>query len=98
MRGYDEIFRAQTLPVQRGTLCLPQRDDDRVIVTGKQMACESQEQEACPFSLIDSCHERAEGNEVGVRTWKLMKGRRRNGRATQTKEKKKKKNRKKKTK
>ena len=37
------------------------------------MTCESQEQEAGPFSSMDSCHERTEGSEVGVRTWKLKK-------------------------
>ncbi len=37
MRSYDEILGEQTLPVQRGTWCLLQRDDDRVNVTEKRM-------------------------------------------------------------
>ena len=58
----------ESSPAQGVTLCHLERVDDQ----GKEeerKGRESQEQEACPFSLMDSCHRRIEGNGGRRRTW-----------------------------
>ena len=72
-------------PVRGVTLCHPERDDDQGDERGEPRYRESQEQEACPFSLMDSCHGHGRGGEDGekVRTWERGDERKaENGRAT----------------
>jgi len=71
--------RVEPSPVRGVTLCHPERDDDQGDEREPRYR-ESQEQEACPFSLMDSCHGHGRAGEDGekVRTWEpgKMKGRR----------------------
>ena len=73
-------------PVLGVTLCHPERDDDQGDERGEPRYRESQEQEACPFSLMDSCHGhgRARGDGERAWTWEPRKDERKaeNGRAT----------------
>ena len=71
-------------PVRGVTLCHLERDDDQGDGRWEQRYRESQEQEACPFSLMDSCHGKVGGNWGKMRTWEPRKDERRagNGRAT----------------
>jgi hypothetical protein len=66
-------------------LCHPERAGDQGNEKMERWDRESQEQEACPFSLMDSCHGGMKGNGGKVRTWgEARKGERRagTGRAT----------------
>ena len=68
-------------PVLGVTMCHPEWDDDQGDERGEPRYRESQEQEACPFSLMDSCRGHGGAGEDGekVRTWEpgMMKGGRR---------------------
>lgn len=50
-------------------MCHLEWDDDQGGGMWEQRYRESREQEACPFSLMDSCHGKAAGNWGKVRTW-----------------------------
>jgi hypothetical protein len=73
-------------PVRGVTVCHRERDDDQGGEGEEPRYRESQEQEACPFSLMDSCHGHRPAGEDGekVRTWEPGKDERKagNGRAT----------------
>jgi hypothetical protein len=61
--------RVDLSPVQRGRLCHLERDDDQGNEKTEERKCrEYQEQEACPFSLMDSCHRGIGGNWGKART------------------------------
>jgi hypothetical protein len=79
--------RVESSPVQGVTWGHPERDDDQGDVRWEQRYRESQEQEACPFSLVDSCHGEARANGGEVRTCEPGKDEREagNGRATRKK-------------
>jgi hypothetical protein len=78
--------RVEPSPVRGVTWCHSERDDDQGVERGEPRYRESQEQEACPFSLMDSCHGDGRAGEDGekVRTWKPGNDERKteNGRAT----------------
>jgi hypothetical protein len=85
--------RVESSPVQGVTWSHRERDDDQGDVRWEQRYQESQEQEACPFSLTDSFHGEAGGNGGKVRTWEPGKDEREagNGKATRKKKEKEKK-------
>ena len=73
-------------PVRVVTLCHPESDDDQGDEREEPRYRESQEQEAGPFSLVNSCRGHGRVGEDGekVRTWEPQKYERKaeNGRAT----------------
>jgi len=71
--------RVERSPARGVTLCHPARDDDQEDEKREPRFRECQEQEACPFSLMDSCHGRAGVGAERVRTWVPGKGERRAG-------------------
>lgn len=76
--------RVEPSPAQGVTLCHLERNDDQGDGRLEPRYRESQEQEACPFSLMDSCRGKAGGNGGTVRTWEPGRDERKagNGRAT----------------